>query len=153
MYFLDHEIELCGQIPCVPNYLAFILDITHVIKCTRFSPSLVRRVWKQGYMCWCSWELVLQSKTANFKKSSLRASWARKRAWNAYHLLLKEVSQFSPYMAIEKPYKCMATFRGFDKVLTWEFLYLQVGKHLRVEICKVASLGHRPYTVQVWDLN
>ena len=56
-------------------------------------------------------------------------------------------------MAIEKPYKCMATFRGFDKILTQKFLYLQIGKHLRVETCNVASLGHCPHTVQVWDLN
>ena len=43
-------------------------------------------------------------------------------------------------MAIEKPYKCTATFRGFDKILTQKFLYLQVGKHLKVETCNVASL-------------
>ena len=43
-------------------------------------------------------------------------------------------------MAIEKPYKCMATFRGFGKVLTQKFLYLQIGKCLRVEICIVSSI-------------
>ena len=42
---------------------------------------------------------------------------------------------------------------GFDKILTQKFLYLQVGKHLRVEICNVASLGHYPHTVEGWDLN
>ena len=56
-------------------------------------------------------------------------------------------------MAIEKPYKCTATFRGFYKLLTQKFLYLQIGKHLRVETCNVASLGRCPHTVQVWDLN
>ena len=46
----------------------------------------------------------------------------------------KEVIQkksFSPYIAIEKPYKCMATFRGFGKVLTQKFLYLQIGKYFK----------------------
>ena len=40
---------------------------------------------------------------------------------------------------------------GFDKILTQKFLH--VGKHLRVEICNVASLGHYPHTVEGWDLN
>ena len=53
-------------------------------------------------------------------------------------------------MAIEKLYKCMAIFRGLCKVLTQKFLYLQIGKCLRIGICCVASLGHCPHTVQVW---
>ena len=31
-------------------------------------------------------------------------------------------------MAIEKPYMCVAKFRGFGKVLTQKFLYLSIGK-------------------------
>ena len=60
---------------------------------------------------------------------------------------------FSPYMAIEKPCKCMATFRGFGKVLTQKYFYPRNEKDLRVEICNVASLGHCSHTQQVWDLN
>ena len=45
-------------------------------------------------------------------------------------------------MAIEKPYKCIATFRGFGKVLTQKYFYPWNGKNLRVEICNVASQGH-----------
>ena len=56
-------------------------------------------------------------------------------------------------MAIEKPYKCMATFRGFGKVLTQKYFYPRNGKDLRVENCNVASLGHYSHTQQVWDLN
>ena len=37
-------------------------------------------------------------------------------------------------MAIENPYKWMATFTGFGKVLTKKFLYLLIGG---VEICNV----------------
>ena len=28
----------------------YVLDVTHVIKCTRFSPSIVERAWVRGYM-------------------------------------------------------------------------------------------------------
>ena len=57
---------------------------------------------------------------------------------------------YSPYMAIEKPNKCMATFRGFDKVLTQKY---QIGKDLVVKICNVASVGHCSFTRQVWNLD
>ena len=53
-------------------------------------------------------------------------------------------------MAIEKPNKCMATFKGFDKVLTQKY---QIGKDLVVKICNVASVGHCPFTRQVWNLD
>ena len=42
-----------GGIPCVPLsrvYLASTLDVTHVIKCTRFSPTLAGRAWEPGYV-------------------------------------------------------------------------------------------------------
>ena len=55
-------------------------------------------------------------------------------------------------MAIEKPYKCIATFRGFGKVLIQKYFYPWNGKDLRVEICYVASQGHCSHTQQVWDL-
>ena len=35
------------QLSCV--YLMSVLDITHVIKCTRLSPSLAERTWEGGY--------------------------------------------------------------------------------------------------------
>ena len=63
------------------------------------------------------------------------------------------ISHFSPYITIEKPYNCMSTFRGFGKVLTQKYFYPRNGKDLRVEICNVASLGHCSHTQQVWDLN
>ena len=50
---------------------------------------------------------------------------------------------------MEKPYKCIVTFRGFCKVLTQKFLYLQIGKCLRIEICYVVSLGHCPHTASL----
>ena len=31
-------------------YLASTLDVTHVIKCTRLSPSLAGRAWERGYL-------------------------------------------------------------------------------------------------------
>ena len=43
-------------------------------------------------------------------------------------------------MAIEKPYKCIATFRGFGKVLTQKYFYPWNGKDLRVEICNLSVL-------------
>ena len=56
-------------------------------------------------------------------------------------------------MAIEKPYKYIATFRGFGKVLTQKYFYPWNGKDLKVEICNVASQGHCSHTQQVWDIN
>ena len=51
---LDHELRLCGldsmhahaQLSCV--YLVSTLDVTHVIKCARLSPTLTGRAWEQG---------------------------------------------------------------------------------------------------------
>jgi len=52
---LDHKLKLCGQdsvcahmqLSCV--YFASTLDVTHVIKCTRLSPTLAGRAWERGY--------------------------------------------------------------------------------------------------------
>ena len=52
-------------------------------------------------------------------------------------------------MAIEKPYKCIATFRGFGKVLTQKYFYPWNGKDLRVEICNVASQGYCSHTASL----
>jgi len=47
-------------------------------------------------------------------------------------------------MATQNPYKCRATFRGFDtKMHVW------IRKEVRVETSNVASPGHCPYTVQI----
>ena len=93
-----------------------------------------------------------QEQVSQLLKIFIERVLSLKRVWNTYHLLFyvkrewfKE-SQFSQYMAIEKAYKCTATLRGFCNVLTQKFLYIQIGKHLRVEICNVASLGHCPHT-------
>ena len=45
------SLNYVGGIPCVPLsrvYLASTLDVMHVIKCTRFSPTLVGRAWEQA---------------------------------------------------------------------------------------------------------
>ena len=48
----DHELELCGQdfvhahVQLTHVHLASTLDITHMIKCTRLSPTLAGRVWE-----------------------------------------------------------------------------------------------------------
>ena len=53
---LAHELKLCGldsvrahaQLSCV--YPASTLDIPHVIKYTRLSPTLAGRAWERGYL-------------------------------------------------------------------------------------------------------
>ena len=41
-----------------------------------------------------------------------------------------------------------------QQVLTQKYLYLRIGKELRIEICNVACITrHCPHTVEVWDLN
>ena len=51
---LDHELKLCGRDSVHAHaqlsrvYLASTLDVTHVIKCTRLSPTLTRRAWERG---------------------------------------------------------------------------------------------------------
>ena len=48
--------KLCGETPVHIHtqlsriYIMSILDVALVIKCTRFSPSIVERAWVQGYM-------------------------------------------------------------------------------------------------------
>ena len=46
---LDHKLQIitvCAQAQLSRVYLVSTLDVTHVIKCTRLSPSLARRAWK-----------------------------------------------------------------------------------------------------------
>ena len=51
---LDHELKLCGRDSVHAHaqvsrvYLASTLDVTHVIKYTRLSPTLTRRAWERG---------------------------------------------------------------------------------------------------------
>ena len=51
---LNHELELCGRDSVHAHtqlsrvYLASTLDVTHMIKCTRLSPTLTGRAQEQG---------------------------------------------------------------------------------------------------------
>ena len=51
---LNHKLELCGQDSTHAHaqlshvYLASTLDVTHMIKGTRFSPTLAGKVWERG---------------------------------------------------------------------------------------------------------
>ena len=53
---LDHELKLCGRDSVCAHtqlsrvYLASTLDVTHMIKCTRLSPTLTGRAWERGYI-------------------------------------------------------------------------------------------------------
>ena len=58
---LDHELRtmwvgfrecLCAIKSCPPR--VYPCDVTHVIKCTRFSPSLAGRAWERGYFSPCA---------------------------------------------------------------------------------------------------